>query len=71
MVELTATLTCPRCGHSSTETMPTDRCVFFYECLKCGSVLKPKSEDCCVFCSYANRPCLAIQELRDRANRRV
>lgn len=66
MVELTATLTCPHCGHSSIETMPTDRCVFFYECLGCGAVLKPKPEDCCVFCSYGDRPCPAIQDMRDR-----
>jgi hypothetical protein len=28
MAELTVTLTCPQCAHVSTETMPTDRCVF-------------------------------------------
>jgi Zn ribbon nucleic-acid-binding protein len=69
MVELTATLTCPRCSHSSTETMPTDRCVFFYECAACGSVLKPKPNDCCVFCSHADRPCPGVQASRDQATR--
>lgn len=33
VAEVTATLTCPVCRHSAVEVMPTDRCVFFYECL--------------------------------------
>jgi hypothetical protein len=71
MVQLTATHTCPNCGHSATETMPTDRCLFFYKCLGCGRVLKPKDEDCCVFCSYGDRPCPPIQELRERSSKRL
>jgi hypothetical protein len=53
----TVTITCPECGHAASETMPTDRCVFFYRCLGCGVMLKPKPGDCCVFCSYADRRC--------------
>jgi hypothetical protein len=33
MAVLTATLTCPMCGHQANETMPLDRCLFFHECL--------------------------------------
>jgi len=57
MVELTTIITCPVCGQSKTETMPTDACVYFYECIQCHTMLKPKKGDCCVFCSYATVKC--------------
>lgn len=56
-----STLTCPRCGHMSAETMPTDACVYFHECVGCRAVLKPLAGDCCVFCSYGSVPCPPIQ----------
>jgi hypothetical protein len=31
--------------------------VHFYRCEGCGTLLKPREGDCCVFCSYADRPC--------------
>lgn len=53
----TAHLTCPLCGHQSLEEMPSDRCVFFHECAGCRALLRPRLGDCCVFCSYGDRPC--------------
>ena len=41
MFELQSTITCPECGHTETETMPTDACQFFYDCKGCGELLKP------------------------------
>ena len=61
-VILDSTITCPQCGHTETETMPTDACQFFYDCKGCGKLLKPNQGDCCVFCSYGNIPCPPIQE---------
>ena len=58
---LESTLTCPQCGHQKTETMPTDACQYFYECEACGTLLKPKEGDCCVFCSYGTVACPPIQ----------
>lgn len=52
-----STITCPSCGHQSTETMPIDSCLFFYECAGCKTMLRPKRGDCCVFCSYATDKC--------------
>ena len=66
MTLLKSTLTCPNCGHRETETMPIDVCQFFYDCKACGTVLRPKSGDCCVFCSYGNVPCPPIQATRVR-----
>jgi len=64
MVTLEAMITCPLCGAISKETMPTDACQYFYECKGCGVMLKPRSGDCCVYCSYADVPCPPMQEER-------
>ncbi len=58
---LSSTLTCPKCGGVSIETMPTDACQFFYDCKHCGSVLRPLKGDCCVFCSYGDVPALQFR----------
>lgn len=63
-IQETSVLTCPKCGHRKTERMPTDACLFFYECEGCKTLLKPKAGDCCVFCSYGTVPCPPIQEAR-------
>jgi len=69
MMQLESTLTCPRCGKSSVETMPTDACLFFYDCPHCGARLKPKPGDCCVFCSYGSVPCPPVQRAREAGHK--
>jgi hypothetical protein len=59
---LDSMLTCPACGVAKLETMPTDACQYFYECVACKTLLKPKPGDCCVFCSYGTVPCPPIQQ---------
>lgn len=61
-VILQSVLTCPHCGARSTETMPTDACMFFFDCSACGEMLRPKAGHCCVFCSYGSVPCPPIQQ---------
>lgn len=61
-VVLESELTCPSCGNRKQETMPTDACLWFYECTNCKTLLKPKAGDCCVFCSYGSVPCPPIQQ---------
>lgn len=68
---LESTLTCPHCGHAETEIMPTDACQFFYEGKGCGTLLKPKPGDCCVFCSYGSVKCPPIQHYRVVENDRA
>ena len=58
---LESVLTCPHCGFAAVEVMPTDACLYFYECTNCGTVLRPKTGDCCVFCSYGSVKCPPIQ----------
>jgi hypothetical protein len=54
-------ITCPKCGVQRRETMPTDACLFFYQCTGCGERLRPKAADCCVFCSYGSVKCPPMQ----------
>lgn len=65
-MKLTSALTCPHCEYRASETMATDACQFFYECTGCGTLLRPKAGDCCVYCSYGDVPCPPIQEARER-----
>ncbi len=60
-------ITCPQCGHSQSETMPTDACQIYYVCTQCQAELRPLPGDCCVFCSYGSVPCPPIQEERQQA----
>jgi hypothetical protein len=62
-------ITCPNCGHRATETMPSDACLFLYNCPGCSAVLRPKQGDCCVFCSYGTVSCPPIQALSDEQTR--
>jgi hypothetical protein len=41
--------------------MLLDACLFFYECERCNAMLRPKPEQCCVFCSYGSVPCPPVQ----------
>ncbi|HKR20331.1 MAG TPA: GDCCVxC domain-containing (seleno)protein [Stellaceae bacterium] len=54
-------LTCPICGTTRRETMPTDACVVVYQCTACGAWLRPKTGTCCVFCSYGSVRCPPVQ----------
>lgn len=58
---LESVLTCPQCGHATTEVMPIDACQFFHECKQCKAVLRPLAGDCCVFCSYGSVQCPPVQ----------
>lgn len=62
---LQSTLTCPSCGAVKVEIMPTDACLYFYDCTGCRTLLKPRHGDCCVFCSYGSVPCPPVQQGRD------
>jgi hypothetical protein len=62
---LESLLTCPHCGVTAVETMPTDACLYFYECARCRTLLRPKPGDCCVFCSYGSVKCPPMQSSSD------
>ncbi|MGB7070384.1 MAG: GDCCVxC domain-containing (seleno)protein [Pyrinomonadaceae bacterium] len=52
-----STIECPKCGFQTTEEMPSDRCIFYWECPNCKALFKPLPGDCCVFCSYGTFTC--------------
>lgn len=60
-IQLASVITCPKCGHSQAETMPTDACQFYYECTGCHALLRPLAGDCCVFCSFGTVVCPPMQ----------
>ena len=62
---LKSVITCPNCGYLKEETMPEDSCQFFYECVNCKTLLKPKEGGCCVFCSYGSVKCPPKQQKKD------
>jgi hypothetical protein len=62
MADLNVTITCPVCAYSRKETMPTDRCVFFWDCDGCHALIRPKAGDCCVYCSYGDQRCPFMQD---------
>jgi len=63
---LLATLTCPNpmCRHQQSVMMPTTFCQLLYTCEACSLTYVHKNGDCCVFCSYADKPCPSMQEAR-------
>ena len=61
---LESVLTCPKCGFAKPERMPTHACQFYYECAGCGTLLRPKPGDCCVFCSFGSVKCPPMQAER-------
>ena len=67
-VALQSVITCPLCGSQRNETMPTNACLYFYECQSCKTTLRPKSGDCCVFCSYGSVKCPPIQSETETNN---
>ncbi|MHB1298797.1 MAG: GDCCVxC domain-containing (seleno)protein [Gemmatimonadaceae bacterium] len=62
-----AEIRCPDCGVTSLAPMPSDACLFFWDCPACDAVVRPKAGDCCVFCSFGTAPCtprLALERAR-------
>ena len=64
-VETNSVIMCPECGFTVVEQMPTDACIFFYECKGCRKLLKPLTGDCCVFCSFGSVKCPPMQFEKD------
>ena len=60
-VVLHSVITCPSCGTLSAEEMPTNACIYFYECKGCHTLLQPLPGDCCVFCSFGDVKCPPVQ----------
>ncbi len=60
-VAITSKITCPTCGNTSEEVMPTEVCQLAYTCKNCKTEMHPQGDDCCVFCSYGDHKCPSKQ----------
>lgn len=58
---LVSVITCPVCGHQSSENMSESSCLYFWKCKACNEVIRPENKDCCVFCTYGDTPCPPVQ----------
>jgi hypothetical protein len=56
-VSQTGKITCPNCRVVTTEVIPENACLHFFECPACHAQLRPHKGDCCVFCSYGDKQC--------------
>lgn len=56
-----STVTCPACGAKQQEEMPLLHCERVHSCVACGTIVRPKPGDCCVYCSYGTVPCPPAQ----------
>jgi hypothetical protein len=65
IIVLQSVITCPNCGHSKEEEMPSNACEYFYKCKSCNTDLKPVPGDCCVYCSYGTVKCPPVQGKQD------
>lgn len=61
MVEIKANLTCPHCKKTYEVEMPINYCRIVFKCIKCEKNITPKKDDCCIFCSYADKKCPSMQ----------
>ena len=64
MTVLESVITCPVCGRQTLESMPENACQYFYRCLGCDEMLRPRDRDCCVCCSYGSVRCPPKQSER-------
>ena len=55
-------ITCPSCGHTEKEKLPTETCQVYYNCKKCDKKLTPEGDDCCVYCTYGTHKCPSKQD---------
>ncbi|WP_371743194.1 GDCCVxC domain-containing (seleno)protein [Polynucleobacter sp. MWH-UH35A] len=54
-------VTCPYCQAS--EIMSSEEgAQHLYRCRSCSAILKPKSGDCCILCSFGNRDCSSSEQ---------
>ena len=48
---------CPFCNYEKEEYMSENSYQHFYVCENCEKLLRPKNDECCVFCSFGSVKC--------------
>ncbi|MFZ3039139.1 MAG: GDCCVxC domain-containing (seleno)protein [Polynucleobacter sp.] len=57
-----STITCPICLHAEVLALPKGSSQHLYQCQACKTILKPKSGDCCIFCSFGSIDCASAEK---------
>ncbi|QKM62380.1 GDCCVxC domain-containing (seleno)protein [Polynucleobacter antarcticus] len=55
-------ITCPHCEAHAPLKIPQGSSQHLYRCPCCSAFLKPKSGDCCIFCSFGNIHCSSSEQ---------
>lgn len=58
-INLESELTCPNCGYTKQESMPTNACQFYFACINCKMLLRPRPATAA--CSAPMALCLAYR----------
>ncbi|OYY17127.1 MAG: hypothetical protein B7Y05_23955 [Polynucleobacter sp. 24-46-87] len=56
-----AIITCPYCQGCETLEIPEGGSMHLYRCPSCNGLLKAKSDDCCILCSFGDRNCTSSE----------
>ncbi|MEI6183494.1 MAG: GDCCVxC domain-containing (seleno)protein [Polynucleobacter sp.] len=57
-----STITCPHCEATEALEIPRGTSQHLYRCRACSNILKPKSGDCCIFCSFGDLDCSSAEQ---------
>ena len=60
--QLQSTIICSIYHKYTTEPMPTSFCQYLWKYPHCKNNLKPKEEDCCIYCSHGDVNYPSIQK---------
>jgi hypothetical protein len=60
---LDAIITCPACGYQQIVTMEAFAQRTLWPCPACGSTLRPRPGEHCIYCSFASLPCPSVQRV--------
>ncbi|ABP34804.1 GDCCVxC domain-containing (seleno)protein [Polynucleobacter asymbioticus] len=62
ILELESVVTCPHCQASEVIKVEAGTSQHLYRCRSCSAILKPKSGDCCILCSFGDRDCSSSEQ---------
>lgn len=57
-----STITCPHCQGAEILELPRGASQHLFQCRVCNAILKPKSGDCCIFCSFGDLDCSSAEQ---------
>ncbi|WP_305849436.1 GDCCVxC domain-containing (seleno)protein [Polynucleobacter sp. MG-Unter2-18] len=59
---LHTTITCPHCRGQETLEISVGYSQHLYRCPSCSTILRSRSGDCCIFCSFGSQDCSSAEQ---------